>query len=490
MTKLHLGFSALLAISLIACGENDKPNNPDAAPPVDAAPEGFQKPQAIQIRIAPMNPDQIHSVVAGPNGSFYIAGFFTRTPTGPRILSVVKVQRNGMPDTTFGDGGNAYVETYFTSGINDETDLAVQADGKILVSTSVPASPANPLDAADRDIAVVRLLTSGARDPDFGTAGVVHLALGTGVTGQAGTYDGVRSIAVNASGIYLHANSRGVDPNNGDDLTHSDFVVLKLAPTNGALDTTFGNSTIARTAGQFRLDIGEVNATPRQIQALPDGKLLVSGYVSSSPVLAGKTQPVLYKLTTEGKLDTTFAATATIPGVFHSAILVQQTEVYGFAIHGDKIVTAGYGRNDILGTAPNSYVSLRFNISDGVRDLTWGGAGSNGAVVFDPSGTGLTSNCRFALALPEGKTLLIGSTGQNGTQPQDAVFAVLDAEGKLDTKYGTGLYTYKLGADGFDQFWSAALTTDNNIIVVGWSAVATQSAATNDESYGLLFKVQ
>ena len=129
---------------------------------------------------------------------------------------------------------------------------------------------------------------------------------------------------------------------------------------------------------------------------------------------------------------------------------------YNVAIHGSNIVTGGYGRN--TGTI-NDFISLRFNLDTGARDTTWGApAFTDGKVLFDPTpGDNMAgSNCRNAVALPGGKTLLIGSsnrtTNNGGANPevQDAVFAVLTATGTLDTSFGTGVNTYKLGDDGVE----------------------------------------
>jgi hypothetical protein len=167
-------------------------------------------------------------------------------------------------------------------------------------------------------------------------------------------------------------------------------------------------------------------------------------------------------------------------------VLLLQTEIYNFVIHGDKIVTAGYGRD--VG-ATNDYISMRFDLTTGLRDLTWGGA-AKGAVLFDPSGTMLGSNCRSGIALPAGKTLMIGSTGPGNMPTQDAVFAVLGADGKLDTSYGSGIHKFPLGANGNDQFWGAAVSGDQ-VTVVGYKGGgAAQTDVSNDDSFAAVFTLR
>jgi len=463
---------ALAACS--ACGDGAKqtpdasvPDAPPDTPPVDP---GFTRPTPFAVPLSAAGPDQLQTVTAAPGGKFYAAGYAAATLTGPRFITVVKMSTTG-PDTSFGIGGVVTTAVEFKGGA-DEVDIATQADGKILVSATV-ASPTNPLD---RDVAVIRMLDTGALDKPFGIDGVATINLndafdnGTALVGL----DASRGLTSNASGIFVHAVSRALgDATAGGPRQDTDFTVVKLTPA-GAVDTAFG------TGGQFRLDIGESAATARAIRALDDGKLLAGGY-ANSPGL-GTTQPVIYKLTADGKLDTTFAQ----GGVFHDTILTLQTEVYNFAVHGEKFVTGGYGRN--TGTT-NDYISLRFDLETGARDLTWGGV-ANGAVLFDPSGTKLGSNCRGAFALPGGKTLLLGSTGPGNMPTQDAVFAVLDAGGVLDTRYGAGVHKFALGADGNDQFWGAAVSGDH-VAIVGWKGGgAAPTETSNDDAWGVMFALR
>jgi hypothetical protein len=193
-------------------------------------------------------------------------------------------------------------------------------------------------------------------------------------------------------------------------------------------------------------------------------------------------QPVLYKLDAAGELVPGFADN----GLFHEAVLATQTEIYGFAQHGNNIVTAGYGRNT---GDTNDYVSMRFDVATGDRDLTWGGA-VNGAVLVDPSGAMLGSNARNAIGLPGGETIIVGSTGPSNMPTQDAVFVVLDADGALDTNYLTGIHTFQLGNNGNDQFWGGAVSGDYVAIVGYQGGGMTQNETTNDDAYGIIFEMQ
>jgi uncharacterized delta-60 repeat protein len=484
--------SLTLGLFLAACGDNPKPLTPDSAVPmadaaIDTAP-AYVQPAAVLVPLSDKGPDQLQAVTAAPDGKFYAAGFFAVTAVvgAPRTLVVIRVNADGSRDATFGNGGLAAVPQVNFKGGTDEIDIATQTDGKIVVTATV-ASPANP---DDHDIAVVRLTTAGGLDNTFNEDGIAIVDLNTGVLNNAMPpvltgLDASRGLAVSDAGIFVHAVSRALGTlEDGTPRLDTDYTVVKLT-LNGQIDESFGDQSATGKKSQFRLDILGSSATARAIKALPDGKLLAGGYASSTAT-GNTTQPVIYKLTAEGKLDDTFAD----HGLFHDVVLTLQTEVYNFAIHGDKFVTGGYGRNE--GTT-NDWISLRFDLNTGVRDTTWGGAGfTDGKVFFDPSGTKLGSNCRGAFALPDGKTLLLGSMGPGNMPAQDAVFVILDATGKLDTAYGTGLHKYKLGVDGNDQFWGAAVS-GTKVAVVGWKgggAAADQTETTNDDSFRVVFDLK
>jgi uncharacterized delta-60 repeat protein len=271
----------------------------------------------------------------------------------------------------------------------------------------------------------------------------------------------------------VHAIQRGLAQR-----TDSDFAVVRLTE-DGTVDATFG------AAGKFTLDFGSpsANATAKGIRVLPNGSIIAGGYASSS-ITGNTTQPVLYKLTSAGVLDTAFADN----GLFHTIVLNVQAEIYNFDVHGNNLVTGGYGRN---AGSTNDWLSLRFDAISGARDMTWGGK-PMGNVLVDPSGKMLGSNCRNAIALPGGKTLLLGSTGPSNMPSQDAVVAILDAAGVLDTTYGTGVHVFPfgMGEGGNDQLWGGAVS-GNNVLVVGWKGSgATQTDQANDDAYGIVFPLQ
>ncbi len=483
MKKFSLIASALLS----ACGDNL--DAPDAGVPIDTAPVDaavdaptFTPPTPFAFGLSTAGPDQMQSAVAGPNGGFYTAGFSAATLTGDKFLVVTRLTATGTKDTTFGTGG-VFTSTVKVVGSADEIDIVTLSTGKIVVSASTPAATVNATDAADTDVVLVGLLDTGALDPNFGVNGVRVVNLNESFLEPTPTptvrgRDGARALTVGTNNaIFLHATQRGEGTITGGATPRvdSEFVVARFT-ADGALDLGYGGGD-----GTFVYDIFvtnmHTNSTPKALTVLTDGSVVASGY-ASTPATGNTAQPVLFKVNATGTaLETAFATS----GLFHESVLAMQTEIYSFARHGDNVVTAGYGRNT---GATNDFVSMRFNINTGVRDTAWGS--TNGAVVFDPSGAMLGSNCRNAVALPNGKTAMIGSTGPSNMTTQDAVLAIVSATGQLDTGFGTGIIKLALGANGNDQFWGGAVN-GNKLLVVGYQGgLATPTATMNDDAYGVI----
>jgi uncharacterized delta-60 repeat protein len=478
----------LSALLFAACGD-DNSGRPDAnvtpdGDTVDAPTDtpSWVKPTPVSVALSSTGPDQLMSVVAGPNGTFYAAGYRAAQPTSDKYLVVAKLTSAGALDTTFGGGDGYYESTLAFKGGSDEIDIAVQTTGKIVVAGTI----ADEAITADRDIGLFRVNADGTLDESFGPVdnGLVRVDLSTGYldTGTS-TYkalDSQRSIGIGPSNaIYIHAAVRNATTPVDD----TDFAVAKLSE-DGIPESTYG------TGGKYQLDLQETNkqATPKMLMVLSDGSVIASGYARTAATKLnpadtdGTPQPVLYRLDPSGVPVNGFAGT---DGVFHESVLSLQTEIYGFALDGDKITTAGYGRDS--GTN-NIWASLRFDADDGTRSTSFGGA-TGGVVTIDPTGNlSAGSNCRNAIGLPGGKTALIGSTGSSGSR--DAVIAIIGQNGQLQTEYATGVMTFDLGT-GEDQWWGAAANA-GTLLAAGWKGYpsASQTDTANDDSQVVVLTLQ
>jgi uncharacterized delta-60 repeat protein len=458
----------LLFLSLLAigCGDGLDAVTPDAAttPDVDVdAAVTFVPPTPVAVPLSEAGHDQLLAAVASGNG-FYAVGWRTSSheATADRELVVVKLNGMGELDHQFGDGdGIASLNVQVGGSAEVFRGIVVQPSGKIVVSGVVEDESV----ATDRDVALVRFDADGTLDTSFGTDGIVRLDLNTALGGTMGT-DTTWGLAQNASGeLYVHAGQRTLDENNS--LADTDFVVIKLG-VDGTVDTSWA------TGGKFALDIQRSNASVRGINVLADGSVLGYGYAKSASLGSGsEVQPVVYKLTPAGALDPDFAS----GGLFHEVVLATQTEVYGIAVQPDgKLVTAGYGRNDPA--AANDWISLRLT-SSGALDTSWA---NQGKYLLDPTGMNLADNCRNAIALPGGRTALVGSAGPSNMS-SDAYVVVLDDTGKPDPQFGTGIMKFELGSN--DAFFGGAVSTQGmRALFVGFKGGGTSPSATaNDDAY-------
>jgi hypothetical protein len=122
---MRLTLASLAVVA--ACGDDLKSSLRPDAPPVDhdAAPDAppdanpYVPPTPFAIPISPAGPDQLQSVAAGPDGTFYAAGFSAAAVGGARNVIVVKLTATGL-DTTFGGGDGIATTTTLFSGGSDE----------------------------------------------------------------------------------------------------------------------------------------------------------------------------------------------------------------------------------------------------------------------------------------------------------------------------------------------------------------------------------
>ncbi len=127
-------------------------------------------------------PGGLTSAALLPNGKIVVAGF-TRTPGGTDDVLVMRLQPNGLPDTTFSGDGRATVDLGGTEGA---TGLALQPDGRIVVGV---------ITDANTDLVVLRL--QGDALPGSGAGGP---GAGAGVSGAAARCAGRAATVIGSNG--------------------------------------------------------------------------------------------------------------------------------------------------------------------------------------------------------------------------------------------------------------------------------------------------
>jgi uncharacterized delta-60 repeat protein len=263
-------------------------------------------------------------------------------------LRMIRVNKNGTVDTTFGAAG---IVTQDLGGIDQAYDVGLQSNGKILLT-----------GRKDANLFVSRFTSLGVLDTTFATAGTYQVgALGYGTR-----------MIVLSNDQFLVLGS----------VAATDFNVLKFYE-NGATDTTFG------TAGVATADVG-VTDYSYGMEVLSSGKIIVGG-------ADGANNHAAVRFTSNGFLDTTY-------GTAGKAILNEPLGIY--SQYQFSVMALLPSEQIIIGNTSSTTQQVnfaKFN-ADGSVDTTFGTAGR-----LTLNGTGMGTFLRGPagiLAQPDGKVVL------------------------------------------------------------------------------------
>lgn len=231
------------------------------------------------------------------------------------IASINAVAQAGQLDPAFGKGG--IVTTDFGNQINSNIATAnavtIQTDGKILVAGGIPSNSGFPVAA------VARYNTDGSLDASFGTSGfaitksinaLTAIALQTdgkivvsapaGVelnvaryttTGQLDTSFGTNGIFNSGLNLDFDENTNALVIQPDGKILIADGILLRLL-SNGQPDTSFGTNGTAKVAGS--------GATALAL-------------VSSGKILVASANGLVSRYNSSGTLDTTFGVHGQLP---------------------------------------------------------------------------------------------------------------------------------------------------------------------------------
>ncbi len=350
-------------------------------------------------------------------------------------FGVVRYNKDGSLDTTFGTGGK--VTTDF-----DENDsgnaVVIQKDGKIVVAGSTDLK-------GSADFAVARYKTSGDLDLTFGIGGKV-------LTNFGGT-DAGRAVALQKDGKIVVA---GTSDAGGD----FDFAVARYN-RDGSLDVSFNPS--GSLPGTVTTDFGGgEDDEGRAVAIQKDGKIIVAGAVRVTGI---NPDFALVRYNIDGSLDVTFNPTGSLPGTV-------TTDISGtdrgnaVALQKDgKIVVAG---QSFIGTF--DFAVARYN-TDGSLDATFNPTGSLPGTVTTNFGE---NDSGFAVAIQkDGKIVVAGESNAGGGVVDFAVVRY-NTDGSLNGTFNpTGVLPGTVTTDfgGNDSGNTIALQKDGKIIVAGRSDI-------------------
>ncbi|HYV92927.1 MAG TPA: T9SS type A sorting domain-containing protein [Chitinophagales bacterium] len=328
----------------------------------------------------------------------------------------------GNLDSTFSADGK------LTTALGSVSDLAysiaLQPDGKIVAA-------GYSFNGSNYDFALVRYNTNGSLDNSFSSNGKLTTAVGTGT-------DAAYSVAIQSDGKIVAAGYSAIG-------TTYDFALVRYN-TDGTLDNTF--STDGKVTTAIGLDYDKAFSVAMQT----DGEIVAAGYTNNGT----DDDFALIRYNTDGTLDNSFGTA----GIVTTAIGSGDDDLYSVAIQPDgKIVAAGYSFNGI----DNDFALVRYN-TNGTLD---NGFGTGGKVT---TAVGSGDDRAYPVAIQSDGKILVAGFSHNGT---DGDFALVryNADGTLDTSFGTGGQVTTAISSGNDLAYSVAIQPDGKIIAMGATGI-------------------
>ena len=346
----------------------------------------------------------------------------------------------GVLDTSF--SGDGKVQTDVSGSGRDDFghDVAVQADGKIVMAgTSQSASGTN-------DFGVVRYLADGRLDTSFSGDGKVTTDFGVD------SDDDGHSVAIQTDGKIVVVGRTGAD-----------FGIVRYN-NDGTLDTGFSGD------GKQTVDFGGAQDVAYGVSVQADGKVLIAGESNGNFALA--------RLNTDGSLDTSFDGDGQLKTDFFGG-----TDIgWEVATQADgKIVASGAAFNRATGTY--EFAVARYN-TNGSLDTSFDFDGRATVGYFGSSGSAFG----YGMALQvDGKILVTGEVYNSTTNSADFGVARLNANGSLDTSFdGDGMLTTGFAAGGTEGAVDVATQPDGKFVVAGYASNGTAFAVARYNSNGSL----
>lgn len=272
-------------------------------------------------------------------------GRIVATGMNEGLVTTVRYNADGTVDTNFG-GGDGVVTTDL-GGEEDEADaLAIQPDGKIVVSGT----------------AVLRYNPDGSVDTSFG-----------GGDGVATAFGG-RDLALLPNGKLVVA------------ATDGDFLVGRYN-ADGTVDTSFGGGD-----GQATADFSS-SASAEAIAVQADGKLVLAGYTGDQIALA--------RFNADGSLDSSFGSDGKVTNAFGlddraNDLVVQPNGK--LVVVGEILPALNENLYDfgIVRYNPDGSVDTSFGGGDGWTTLNFGSQDSARAVALQADGKTIISGTALA----------------------------------------------------------------------------------------------
>ena len=312
-------------------------------------------------------------------------------------FAIFRFDTDGTLDLGFGDGGKVAVSL---GGDDQPVDLAIQADGKIVVLGG------SSLGATNR-LGLVRLDANGSLDPSFGTGGVV--------TEQVTGANFPQAIAVQPNG-------KIVVTGEGAPFLQSDAFLVRFQDS-GTLDDSFGQN------GAVFISAGLWGDALYAVTLQPDGKIVATGLAFWGGDYGSW---LIVRLLADGTPDQTFGVEGEVQlGLGAPGPLSPISQAFSVLVQADgKIVVAG-STGAVYLQWPSDFASARFD-SSGQLDETYGSAG-----VSEIAPLGASSITYPTALLPgtDGRLTMVGPGATDASSSRSALVLRTSSDGNLDPNW-------------------------------------------------------
>lgn len=318
-----------------------------------------------------------HAVAIQPDDKVVVAGDASSEVTSLPQFALVRYTEAGAPDESFG-GGDGIVTTPVVPGTGIRAvayDVAVQADGKIVVAGYAPF-------ASDRNLprfVVARYTEAGVLDDTFDGDGIASVPVGQ-FGGQA------RALLLQPGGKVVVGGEASESWGQG-------FGLVRFTST-GALDETFGTGgkTITRLAEPETPETMSVDSTVHGLAQDAAGRIVAAG-----PSEDNRTRFGVARYSADGVLDGSFGTGGFVRTPIGNYAAANDVVV----LPGGRIVAAG-----LSGDGDQDFALVAWTPA-GVPDSAFGGG--DGIVTTEIGGFGSTAWSAFPT--PDGKALYVAGEG-------------------------------------------------------------------------------
>jgi uncharacterized delta-60 repeat protein len=379
--------------------------------------------------------DYGYAMAVQEDGKIVVAG---RNYDNLGDFAVLRLERDGKLDTTFGDAGKVSVE--IGEGADVGRAVAIQEDGKIVVAGSTDGG------ASKLDFGLIRLLPDGSLDEDFGEGGKV-------TTSFSEDADTAYAMLIQKDGKIIVAG----DGQGGTSETGLDFALARYNE-DGSLDEDFGEggkvmTSISESSGRdsiYALAFQEVDGEQRIVAVGGEGDFSVARYNE------------------DGSLDVNFGDEGTVRSINGSTIGAAQA----VAIDDEnRVVVAGHDMND--------FALVRLT-AGGELDASFGEDSRVRTALSEDN----WDRAQGLAIEADGKIVAGGWVYEGGGSAGNFALVRYDADGALDPEFGDEgvVITEVVGPMKRDEACAVILQSDERVpttrvLLAGWANVSDSDFA-------------